>query len=459
MHTDISISVEAKGTTFSVPLWLTWFVSLTMIAIVLMQPSLEEVLGSPLSSLHFVFIIISAGFVSSQVSKAQPNLILFMVWNFNYCVFGLAGYYQLKNGISPWPVLVSANSFQIALAAELAMSMILTFLVATSRTKSVTSHVRAIKSQRKNILCFILLPFIFFVVQIVADGNLGYFFTSRVQLSEVSDLSRVQRGLYLVACQSMTLCVSCLSIREYRLGNRSSFTIWGLIVGVAGLIVLCNPFSSTRYWVLTCVTTLVLSNIELSAFLQRLFAAQVVFGTLVIFPLANYFRSGNRKFGFGKSALLTGDFDALQLSGIGVDWWSSNGSTWGEQLSGSLFFWVPRSYWQSKPIDTGEMLATWAGLKFTNLSGPWVAEALVNFGLLGVIIFPAIAYLALRRQLASVLNDDFGIVSYAFLVGYTPILIRGSLLQAMGYLATFLGCLLFATGRVTASKAPPPPDC
>lgn len=439
--------LEAKSVNYSAFLWLASFATLAFVAIAILGPTLNELAASSLVSLHLTFIFISAGFASFQISKIEPNLIVFMVWNFNYCVFGVAAFYQLKSGSMPWRALVDSNSYIVALYATLAMSIVFTISVWISPHRGGEAKFRLVSSRRLHILAVLLLPFLAVVVSTV--GGVEYFFTSRNELYAYSNLSKAQRGLYLISCQSLALIVTCLAIREYRFGNRTSFTFYSLAVGASGMVIVCNPLSSSRYWVVTCLSTLALSTIKLSTFRLRSFAVVTLFGTLVIFPLANYFRNGDRRFTTGISALLSGDYDALQLTGIGVEWWQANGIVWGNQLLGAAFFWVPRSVWTDKPYDTGIVLATWAGLDFTNLSGPWVAEALINFGIFGILIFPVFLAWCVRRPMAQKANDDFGIVTYAFLVGYTPILIRGSLIQAMGYLATFLGFLLLATRPTT----------
>jgi hypothetical protein len=85
------------------------------------------------------------------------------------------------------------------------------------------------------------------------------------------------------------------------------------------------------------------------------------------------------------------------------------------------------------------MIARDSGMKFDNISGPWVAEGVINFGYLGVLIFPLMIAFLFRvvKFRAELFPDDFGTILNGFLVGYLPILMRGSLIQASGAAGLF----------------------
>ena len=176
----------------------------------------------------------------------------------------------------------------------------------------------------------------------------------------------------------------------------------------------------------------------------------IFFGSLFIFPIADYFRRANRgTLSISQRAWLTGDFDALQITAAGIQWFHNYGAVWGKQLLGAIFTFVPRSIWTGKPIDTGIMIATDAGMKFKNISGPWIAEAYINFGYLGLVVFPIlIAYFFRIITYRSIkFPDDFGILLSAFFVGYLPILLRGSLIQAAGAAGFFTIFIWYATPK------------
>lgn len=51
--------------------------------------------------------------------------------------------------------------------------------------------------------------------------------------------------------------------------------------------------------------------------------------------------------------LSTKDYDQTTMAANGVTYADQNGHTYGYQMLGAATFWVPRSIWPSKPIDTG----------------------------------------------------------------------------------------------------------
>jgi hypothetical protein len=68
-----------------------------------------------------------------------------------------------------------------------------------------------------------------------------------------------------------------------------------------------------------------------------------------------------------------------------------NGIEWGHQLAGSLLFFVPSSLWSGKAAATGIVIGKYLmanyRMWFTNLSAPLVAEAYIDFGALGVLLY------------------------------------------------------------------------
>jgi len=91
------------------------------------------------------------------------------------------------------------------------------------------------------------------------------------------------------------------------------------------------------------------------------------------------------------------DVDSLGMTALCQKWVDRYGHRWGMQILGALLFWFPRTLWRGKPIGTGSMVTGDLGFDFTNLAPPITAEALVDFGLLGVPILGAIFGFALAR--------------------------------------------------------------
>ncbi|MCP2638112.1 hypothetical protein K0817_016285 [Microbacterium sp. HD4P20] len=146
--------------------------------------------------------------------------------------------------------------------------------------------------------------------------------------------------------------------------------------------------------------------------------------------------------------LLRVDFDGFKQI---IDTWiytQTNPLRYGENFLGVALFWVPRSLWPSKPIDSGEIVSSTLGYRYTNVSNPLPAEALISFGFPGVIIVllvlgVLVSYVeGLSRDAFSRRILSQSAILAALLMGYIVIILRGAL---NGVAPMFLsGFLLFA---------------
>jgi len=125
----------------------------------------------------------------------------------------------------------------------------------------------------------------------------------------------------------------------------------------------------------------------------------------------------------------------------------SNFVTWGEQLLGSIFFYIPRSIWPSKPIGSGAALSQLESLDFSNISMPLIAESFINFHMIGIVVFSIVcgggaAYLDSfywKSQNKSGVTKLF----YLFLLGMFLFILRGDLLSSFAYTISLMLSLTF----------------
>lgn len=142
------------------------------------------------------------------------------------------------------------------------------------------------------------------------------------------------------------------------------------------------------------------------------------FGLFVVFfPLSsllthsNFFIHGLRTDDL--TDVLTGHFTELHYDAwanltAGVEYASVNGHTFGKQLLGALFFFVPRSLWEGKAFSSGQVIGDYLIAKydmwFNNLSFPIHAEAYLDFGIVGVVVY-AFLFSMLVCWLGNRMND------------------------------------------------------
>jgi hypothetical protein len=194
----------------------------------------------------------------------------------------------------------------------------------------------------------------------------------------------------------------------------------------------------------------------------------------VLFPFADRFRYIN---GSSSSSDLAGrsivetlavkDYDQMSMVVNTVTFVREGaGHTLGRQAAGALLFWVPRSSWETKPIDTGTEVALYIGTVNTNLSEPLWAELWIDFGIVGMVLgFLLLGYLLRRgdRWYAGAVDrgrrvTTVGMIAIPVIAGYEAILLRGSLLQAMGRLGVMVLCFVVLSAWTRRRGVPAEPD-
>ena len=105
------------------------------------------------------------------------------------------------------------------------------------------------------------------------------------------------------------------------------------------------------------------------------------------------------------------NYDAYSNFSATIEYVEQDQLSYGKQLSGALFFFIPRKIWTNKPISSGEFIGNYLRdnygnpFSFTNLSNPYVSEGYLNFGIFGVILF-AILLAFFMVQMVNWINGD-----------------------------------------------------
>jgi len=229
-------------------------------------------------------------------------------------------------------------------------------------------------------------------------------------------------------------------------------------------LVVNNPIGLNRYYLGTILLSfLFISMVWSERRSVTVWAAGLVLGLMLIFPYADIFREMEQEVTFSSvTTQLTsnGDYDAFQQLENTVVVVSEHGITYGYQLLGAIFFWVPRPLWPDKPFGSGQIVAEHLRYEFTNLSSPLWAEAYINAGLIGVVaallLFGLVTSFLQQIYIAS--TKRRGLI---FIGGLVPILaafqfflLRGDLQNGIAYLTPMVGCYLLAA-RVTRVRPPP----
>lgn len=176
---------------------------------------------------------------------------------------------------------------------------------------------------------------------------------------------------------------------------------------------------------------------------KNIFVSSLIIGLLLVFPFLNNFRrfTGEIKasFGFDFSMFNTLHFDAYaSLTRI----ISNDIVTYGKQLLGVVFFFIPRSLWDGKPDGSGIYQAEYLNLNFSNISCPFIAEGYINFGFFGVFLFTFfLAFLTSKLDRwfwDGAFVNSFLKIPYFLILSMFLFVLRGDLMNGFSYTVGFL---------------------
>ena len=144
--------------------------------------------------------------------------------------------------------------------------------------------------------------------------------------------------------------------------------------------------------------------------------------------------------------LTDGNFDAYVMFMKTQKYVQANGITYGKQLLGAIFFFIPRSLWNSKPYGSGYTIHVAEGKTgaAANVSCPLPAEGYINFGILGVVFFAAVLACVIRKldkdfyQPANTCRIMRNKIVYAFIPTIVFFMLRGDLMSTTSFLVSYI---------------------
>lgn len=231
-----------------------------------------------------------------------------------------------------------------------------------------------------------------------------------------------------------------------------------------GVLVVNNPFAAARMWlaitVIAFAAPFVLRRRKTGALLVAIALGGIAF--LPALHESRYALSFDEWWMFFQlvSPLdylsTNSDVDSLGMLALCQRWTESQGHRFGMQMLGAALFWVPRTIWASKPIETGAMVTEDLGFEFTNLAPPIMSDPLVDFGLIGIPVIAALFGMLLSRLDAiywhgrGASSDSLRVIDcfYPFWIGLVIFLTRGGLFASLTWTTSFtFWILLFAVGQ------------
>lgn len=258
-------------------------------------------------------------------------------------------------------------------------------------------------------------------------------------------------SLSLIVSSVVPACITgTTALAVFNLRPRAKLFDWMLfVVQCFAQLIVCFPLGLARFQMGVIYIGLAL---VVCPFFRKgpWFILMMAFGLVIVFPLLDVFRSlaiGEVNIGQAFVQVVTsltddlteGHYDAYTMFMLIQEYTADAGFSYGEQLLGVVLFWVPRVFWQGKPVGSGQTAAEFFKWDFTNLSCPLPAEGFVNFGIPGLILF-AVAFALIVRALDRAFwkgKGEFIKFVYPFMVPFVFFLMRGDLLSSFAYLLGF----------------------
>lgn len=222
-----------------------------------------------------------------------------------------------------------------------------------------------------------------------------------------------------------------------------------IILFFLALLFFVNPLSVARFLSFCLFVPLLYLMREYKIKNNYLFINIVFFGLVFIFPILDIFRwftladNFDISKNFNLDYYFSGHFDAFQNFARVVD---LDIHTYGKQILGAVFFFIPRSLWVTKPVGSGFLLAKQAGLYFDNISMPLVSELYLDFSYFGVFIGILLLGLIYRQidDKIDVIKNMNSLSVIIKMIAYTEFcclqfyLLRGNLLGAFAFSSSIM---------------------
>jgi hypothetical protein len=448
------------GTTQTVGGWvLANWVGVAMI--VILPAALVSATPAPKSA-NWLFALVVTTISGARylwiVADGRRRLYELTFWVYTYIFLGLAPLVQMRTGATP-PTSPRIDTTLNQAAMVVVVVGIVAFVIghSVSTSRPVLRGILVVNGVDLRRTVALALFALAVDGYFISSVGITSFFSNRYelfnafgsvwgdQLIGVLAAPLIAMGALLVAFIALVKCIVQTRSREWPL---IALTV---MVGLA-LAITINPITNGRITFGTTVMAVAaLFGLFSTAKRFRIIAVLWVVVLIVVYPFAEVLRTPDPAF---KSvspveSLTTPDFDALAEINNTILYVNRYGATHGIQAAGVVLFWVPRKLWPEKPNDTAILIAESRGYSFQNLSAPLWAEFYINGGWPFLVIGMFMLGIAVKFQdnrIEKTLQRARapGILD-CILPFYFTILLRGSLLQAMGFLFVVVASAVFVS--------------
>lgn len=417
---------------------------------------------APSSQWAFAVLAIASWQLAALLADGRDRIVSAVFWVYVYVFLGLAPMAQIEahhlplGGFEHYPTRQLVTASIVALVGVCAYTLGRAGGRARDREHGPLTvlFARELHPRRVRIVAVLSLPLTAAVLWTLRDPFAVLKSQEALVRSSADTVGTSAIQVALLTTPVFMALMFVLASRDVR-AKRSTPLVVALVIGN---LIVNNPMANNRTWFGTVAFGLGAAHIAFTKRQFRLALAGLVVGLTIVFPYADLFRYDDRSaYVAAEDPIVSkGDYDSFQQLTNGIDRAEDEGFTMGRQLMGAALFWVPRSTWESKPIDTGVLIAEHRGYEYTNLSAPLWVEGFTDFGLLGTAaLLYAFGRVSERLERAWLLRKLPGsqLVGLAVpaLAAYQMIILRGSLLQACGRLAVMVLIAWYCCPRRPAS--------
>jgi len=347
-----------------------------------------------LVSLNIIMFLLL--FIVNRVGLFITQWLIFVVW-----FFAFPSFLQYSNHIYPWAnyPLPKEITFVNFITLLFSLFMFIGYAIAykndlggtsAAKTRSdVTTSDLHIDLKTNLVALMLMCPSIVFI------GIVGVpsFFMGR---SIISDLVYADGFLPMLYALSkfcafgifvVYLCFWVNRNKEEKFGVLS-YTTMLLCSGINFII--NSPLSSPRFHFLSMAVAIAVALKKMNSRLSSiiLFIASPLF-LFVLFPMVKHLGETGKSYNtYDLSDYIVGgvDFDSFQQLVNITRFVKDQGYSWGINFVSGISFFVPRSLWESKPVNLGILAAQYQGYFYTNLSAPIVGELYYAGDLIAVVL-------------------------------------------------------------------------
>ena len=381
------------------------------------------------------------------------NKIFFL---FSFFFFGVAPLVQFYKKISMWGMSLKESEYFymniIIIAIILCYSLLYNLLYKVdSRNKHFTSNKKSIpeKLSIKQTIFLVALSIIsFLVVFTYNDYTIERMLIRGGEILDAFNIEEEESPTLGLIVNNFIRPLSMMCFLFYSLVKRRNKIVLCILALLA--IITCFPLGMARFAAAALYIPVLVLLIPIFR-RKNVFSLTFISGLLIIFPFLNNFRdlSADAQIEIKPDfeMFTEGHFDSYHNFGLIV---SNDIITYGRQLLGVIFFWVPRVYWPDKPIGSGAYLADKINLIFNNVAANFFAEGYINWGLPGILLFVIVlAYITAKLDklywtdiIVSEKNNLYTI-TYVVLLGMLFFILRGDLLSSTAYTCGYLTAIYF----------------